>query len=143
MKASVESPESATASGERKKYRGLYYNKDIKKWMSKIYHQGKGIGLGSFSSDVEAAVAFDKACLYLRGRDAELNFDLSDYIAANGELIEDPAIRDRIESCMKMNGPEMWVTFDLEIFLLISSNMHNHLSFSILNLRIIFLISHL
>ena len=110
FKASVKSPESAAASGERKKYRGLHYNKDTKKWMSKIYHQGKGISLGSFSSDIEAAVAFDKACLYLRGRDAELNFDHADYIAANGEFVEDPAIRDRIESSMKTHGPEMWVT---------------------------------
>ena len=79
------------------------------KWYSQICHKGSLIGLGSYDSQQEAAVAFDKACLYLRGRDTELNFKLSDYLDAQGEIIEDLTIRDRIESRSRMRGLERWV----------------------------------
>ena len=66
------------------------------KWNSRISYKRTRIGLGTFDTQQEAAVAFDKACLYLRGRDTELNFDLSNYLDARGRIVKDPLIRDRI-----------------------------------------------
>ena len=55
--------------------------------------------LGLYSSQSDAAVAYDKACLYLKGRDAELNFSLSDYLDARGEIVEDPSIHLHLAKC--------------------------------------------
>ena len=81
------------------------------KWYSKISHEATSIHLGTYDSQREAAVAFDKACLYLKGRDADLNFSLSDYLDARGEIVEDPSIRERIDLCLARFGLERWVAF--------------------------------
>lgn len=80
--------------------------------MSQIYHQGRTFYLGCFSSDIDAAVAYDKASLYLRGRDTELNFELSNYLDASGGIIEDPIIRSRLAT----SGLRRQVVFEHEIF---------------------------
>ena len=85
------------------------------------------MGLGSFTTEFEAAVVYDKACLYLRGRDAELNFSLSDYLDARGEVIEDPSIRDRIKSRLRMRGLQRWVASFSS-----SSHMHWYAIYSLL-----------
>ena len=90
----------------QRKYKGTYGSKTPGKWTARIYNQGRLLYLGLYSSQSDAAIAYDKACLYLRGRDTELNFSLSDYLDARGEVIEDPIIRDRIESRSRMYGLE-------------------------------------
>ena len=88
--------------------RGAYLHSGGK-WYSKISHEAASIHLGTFDSQREAAVAFDKACLYLKGKDADLNFSLSDYPDAMGEIIEDPIIRDRIDLYLARIGLERCV----------------------------------
>lgn len=102
-KITAKSPGSLPAMNNRKKLKGIYCTASGK-WTSQIHHQGKLLYLGLFASEREAAVVYDKACLYLRGRDAELNFKLSDYLNARGEIIEDPSIR----LCLATHGIYRW-----------------------------------
>ena len=66
------------------------------RWRGQINHKGSLIGLGSYDSQREAAVAFDQACLMLRGRDTDttLNYTLEDYLDDQGNVVEDPSIRE-------------------------------------------------
>ena len=65
------------------------------RWYSQINHKCSLIGLGSYESQREAAVAFDQACLMLRGRDTDtLNYTLEDYLDDQGNVVEDPSIRE-------------------------------------------------
>ena len=60
------------------------------------------IHLGAFAaSAADAARAFDKAALMLRGKGARINFRLEDYLDGNGNVAEDPDIRDRINKYLK------------------------------------------
>lgn len=43
-------------------------------WTAQIYHQGKRIYIGYFHSETEAAKAFDKKAIELRGEGARVNF---------------------------------------------------------------------
>ena len=66
-------------------------------WWSKINHLRASIHLGTFSSEKEAAVAFDKAAVILRGRQAKTNFDLSEYLDEHGRVMEDPHTKARLD----------------------------------------------
>ena len=44
------------------------------RYIAKIYHEGKGRYIGAFATEVEAAVAYDRVALQLKGEDAQLNF---------------------------------------------------------------------
>lgn len=55
------------------KYIGV--NKMGKKFAAKIWSNNKTIFLGSFSTEVEAAIAYDRAALMFRGDFAKLNFN--------------------------------------------------------------------
>lgn len=94
---------SPAIAQNKKKYKGTY-NKTPGRWMSQICYEGKFLRLGTFSSDSDAAVAFDNACLYLRGRDAELNFKLSNYLNAKGEIVLDPSLLKLINSGLERHG---------------------------------------
>jgi len=55
-------------------YTGVYYKKDRKSWTSSIKHGGKQQGLGSYTVETDAAMAFDEAAKIMRGAAAEINF---------------------------------------------------------------------
>ena len=68
---------------------------DSGRWRSQINHKGSLIFLGTYDSQREAAVAFDQACLMLRGRDTKtLNYTLADYLDDQGNVVEDQTIRE-------------------------------------------------
>lgn len=62
--------------GRKSKYQGVSYDsKALKnKWRAAIQHKGVKIHLGQFATEEEAARAYDKKALELRGPDARLNF---------------------------------------------------------------------
>ena len=56
-------------------YKGVYRNKNAKKWRTCIEHNGKKIHLGLFTNEVEAAKTYNKAAKELFGEFAYLNFE--------------------------------------------------------------------
>ena len=55
-------------------FKGVSWNKRIRKWVASIFCDGKYIWLGHFGDEVEAARAYDKAARELFGEYARLNF---------------------------------------------------------------------
>ncbi len=56
------------------KYKGVYWNRQNKKWRAQIILNGKGSFLGSFNSQIEAAKAYDKKAKEVFGEFARTNF---------------------------------------------------------------------
>ena len=69
----VKSPGSATANSSSQ-YRGVSFNTHSQKWKAVITVGRKQYFLGYFVNEVEAARAYDKASLELRGPEAPTNF---------------------------------------------------------------------
>ena len=55
-------------------YRGVCWNRKNRRWQASINISGKYMYLGSFSSEAEAAEAFDVQAYAVRGLRAKLNF---------------------------------------------------------------------
>jgi len=55
------------------RYNGVSWRKDVKKWGARICFNGKHIHLGYFTSEAEAAKAYDTKALELFGEYANLN----------------------------------------------------------------------
>ncbi|MCX5633335.1 MAG: AP2 domain-containing protein [Phycisphaerae bacterium] len=58
------------------KYKGVRLDKRTGKWYARIRHNGKEINLGSFDTEIEAAIAYDNAAKALCGQFAVLNRDI-------------------------------------------------------------------
>jgi hypothetical protein len=56
------------------KYKGVGFNKRLKKWQANIHCKGKRIYLGLFENEVDAAKAYDTAAQVYHGEFAVLNF---------------------------------------------------------------------
>ncbi|KAG2498520.1 hypothetical protein HYH03_003771 [Edaphochlamys debaryana] len=75
------------------KFRGVCWNRKNRRWQAAINSGGKYVYLGSFLEEKEAARAFDKAAVKLRGMRAKLNFAYSEYVDEQGNLLDDPKMR--------------------------------------------------
>ncbi|KAG4177498.1 hypothetical protein ERO13_A11G310632v2 [Gossypium hirsutum] len=66
-------------------YRGVSRNSDFKKWQARIGKgkEMKGIYLGTFDTEEEAARAYDVAAIRLKGANAITNFDIFEYDLMN------------------------------------------------------------
>ena len=56
------------------KYKGVSWNKGVKKWLAQIGFNDKVIHLGQFGDEIEAAKVYDKAAKELFGDFAHTNF---------------------------------------------------------------------
>ena len=56
------------------KFKGVCFNKQVKKWQAYIRFNGKLIHLGRYKSELVAAEAYDKKAVELFGEFANLNF---------------------------------------------------------------------
>jgi hypothetical protein len=54
-------------------YRGVFWDTQNGKWQSKIYHAGKTWYLGRFTSETDAALAYNRASIKIHGDKAKLN----------------------------------------------------------------------
>ena len=65
---------SRKRQGTRSKYRGVVFDSTAScKWKARVYDNGKQIVLGRFSSEEEAALAYNKAALERYGEFARIN----------------------------------------------------------------------
>ncbi len=62
-------------------------------WVAQLDINGKIIPIGFFAEEVDAAAAYDKAAVMLRGKGAKLNFPLVNYLDSDGKIIVDPEIK--------------------------------------------------
>ncbi|KXZ47075.1 hypothetical protein GPECTOR_38g312 [Gonium pectorale] len=76
-------------------YRGVSWHERSQRWEVRVWGGGKQHFIGSFTEEVEAARAYDRAVLRLRGQDARsrsrMNFPLSDYNLDELGVPGDPA----------------------------------------------------
>lgn len=84
-------------------YRGVTFNKKSRKWQSVLNVSGSHVHLGTFNSEEDAAVAFDKAALIVRGDKARINFALANYLDSEGRIVEDASLKKKIESSCDPN----------------------------------------
>lgn len=61
--------------GTSSKYKGVYWNKKQEKWLCYIALMGKRTYLGSFTDEVKAASAYNKAAIEMFKEFANLNVD--------------------------------------------------------------------
>ena len=60
-------------------YKGVVQHKKTKRWEGHMWQNKRQIYLGSFAKEEEAARAYDKAAIFLRKPEEDLNFPLADY----------------------------------------------------------------
>lgn len=61
-------------TGGSSNYKGVYLEKNTRKWRAHMKHNGEEINIGSFNDEIEAAMAMDIVVLELCGENANLNF---------------------------------------------------------------------
>jgi hypothetical protein len=58
---------------KKSKYRGVYWVEKNQKWKVAIRHENRTRNIGAFATEREAALAFNKAAIRVRGEKAKLN----------------------------------------------------------------------
>ncbi len=78
---------SVGRSGTSSLFKGVTWDRRARKWVAIIVHGGKGLRLGSFDDEVEAARAYDRKARELFGAYAYLNFpDEVRYVCLRGRI---------------------------------------------------------
>ncbi len=88
---------AADAHEHKSTFKGVYWNNRDMRWFAQIRFKKAQVSLGTFTDEAAAGAAFDKAALLVIGREAELNFPLSNYLDADGAIIEDQGIKERLQ----------------------------------------------
>ena len=80
----------------RSKFKGVTWTQERETWSANLTHGGKGIFIGDFKTQKEAAKAYDLKCYLYRGFKSKLNFGIpTQFRRAQGHVIFIP-------------GPNMW-----------------------------------
>eukprot|EP00210_Caulerpa_lentillifera_P002698 g2578.t1 len=79
LQVSTTNPITGVEKKLTSRYRGVCWNRKNRRWQAAINRAGQYIYLGSFVSEVDAAKAFDRAAVKLRGHSTKINFDFEDY----------------------------------------------------------------
>ncbi len=100
----MDQDDSGQGGGQQSSiFRGVTFNKKSRKWQSVLNVSGSHVHLGTFNSEEEAATAFDKAAVIVRGERARINFPLSNYCGNDGRIYEDAILKAKIESSCDPN----------------------------------------
>ncbi|KAK9810325.1 hypothetical protein WJX72_008699 [[Myrmecia] bisecta] len=86
----VQKKESLARTGSGKgssKFRGVSWHKDNMKWRATIFKGNKPVHIGYFEGQEEAARAYDREALKLRGPNTLLNFPLSTYAITPADVL--------------------------------------------------------
>ncbi|QDZ25229.1 AP2-like ethylene-responsive transcription factor [Chloropicon primus] len=67
-------------------YRGVTFYRRTSRWEAHVWTQGRQQYLGGYRDEVEAARAYDKAVLKIRGREADTNFPAEEYAVEMAEM---------------------------------------------------------
>lgn len=70
----AENLRNGLSRGGSSRFKGVCFHKQNKNWISSITLNGKTTHLGSFESEVDAAIAYDKAAKEMHGKFARTNF---------------------------------------------------------------------
>ncbi|KAG1669200.1 hypothetical protein FOA52_001451 [Chlamydomonas sp. UWO 241] len=65
-------------------FRGVSWCEKVRKWRALLWDGSKQRFLGHFALDSEAARAYDRALLELKGADAKTNFPAAEYADGGG-----------------------------------------------------------
>lgn len=60
--------------GNTSNYRGVTFNKQTQRWLAQVHHRGQNFFAGRYTSELEAAQAYDNMARKLHGEFANLNF---------------------------------------------------------------------
>jgi hypothetical protein len=69
----LNTPKKTYKHGASSKYKGVSFNKKLKKWRARVYEHGKEMLVGNFLTEDEAALAYNAMVTKLRGNLATLN----------------------------------------------------------------------
>ena len=71
---------SRVRAGGTSKYKGVLWRRERGKWISVLRISGKHIHLGTFTNEIDAAIAYDSAAIKYFGEFARTNFDIKQYL---------------------------------------------------------------
>ena len=63
-------------------FKGVFYRKNRSHWFALVCVSGQKIYLGSFKTELEAAIEYDKAIIYYHGEFAKTNFPIENYLSS-------------------------------------------------------------
>jgi hypothetical protein len=70
----IRNSKTSTKKGKTSRYKGVYWVGRIKKWVARIHVDRKGLHVGVFTDEAEAARAYDVAARQHFGEFARTNF---------------------------------------------------------------------
>eukprot|EP00775_Hariotina_reticulata_P009690 gene9690-9848_t len=78
------------------KFKGVCWSKTNKRWQAAIFVHSRNLYLGCYNEELDAAKAYDWVALTTRGADAKINFPLSDYQGADGNMVPNERLNSMV-----------------------------------------------
>ncbi|KIY98262.1 hypothetical protein MNEG_9699 [Monoraphidium neglectum] len=77
----------------KRQYRGVFWDKKTRRWRCQLGFQSKKIFLGYFDTAQDAAKAYDRKLVELRGASARTNYPITEYLSLLGTGVAPPQQR--------------------------------------------------